>query len=154
MDFFNRYNEEQKVVNHQHGEFKNKTKDYFSKDFKGFDFDLDNKKFRYNLNNVDEVIDKQSNLSTFVKKFLNEDGSVKDYKGYHKAIYTARNADTIAKHFYEQGKADAVKDVVAKSKNINSEPRSSASGDVFIGGMKVRAISGVDSSKLTIKKKK
>jgi len=78
---------------------------------------------------------------------------VKDYTGYHKAIYAARNADTIAKHFYEQGKADAVKDVVAKSKNINNEVRQTASGDVFLNGLKVKAVSGVDSSRLKIKRK-
>ena len=154
MDFFNRYNEEQKMVANQHDDFVSDTKEYFTKDFKGFDFDIGEKKFRYGVNNVDEVIDKQSNLSTFVKKFLNEDGSVNDYKGYHKAIYAARNADTIANHFYEQGKADAVKDVMAKSKNITNEPRATASGDVYINGLKVKAINGVDSSKLKIKSKK
>jgi len=154
MDFFNRYNEEQKMVANQHDNFVSDTKNYFTNDFKGFDFNIGEKKFRYGVSNVDEVIDKQSNLSTFVKKFLNEDGSVNDYKGYHKAIYAARNADTIANHFYEQGKADAVKDVMAKSKNINNEPRAAASGDVFINGLKVKAINGVDSSKLKIKTRK
>ena len=69
-------------------------------------------------------------------------------------MYAARNADTIAQHFYEQGKADAVKDVMAKSKNISNEPRQTATGDVFIGGLKVKAVSGLDSSKLKIKTKK
>ena len=69
-------------------------------------------------------------------------------------MYAARNADTIAQHFYEQGKADAVKDVVAKSKNINTEPRTSAPTDsVYLNGLKVKAVSGVDSSKLKIKRK-
>ena len=92
-------------------------------------------------------------MNDFVKKFLDKKGNISDYKGYHKAIYAARNADTIAKHFYDQGKSDAVKDITAKSKNINNEPRSTASGDVFVNGLKVRAISGVDSSKLKFKKK-
>ena len=83
---------------------------------------LGEKRFRYNVQNP-EVADNQSNLTpNFVKKFLDEKGNVKDYEGYHKAIYAASNADTIANHFYEQGKADAIKDVTAKSKNIN-EPR-------------------------------
>ena len=124
-----------------------------SEDFEGFNFELGEKKFRYGVTNPSEVAKQQSNLSEFVKKFLNEDGSVKDYVGYHKAMYAARNVDTIANHFYEQGKADAVKNVIAKSKNISNEVRTPASeGDMFINGFKVKAISGVDSSKLKIKK--
>ena len=83
----------------------------------------------------------------------NEDGSVKDHQGYHKALYTARNADTIARHFYEQGKADATKDIAAKSKNISNEPRTTSSGEVYLNGLRVKAISGADTSKLKIKKK-
>ena len=152
-DFFNRYNEEQKIVQQRHNTFKNSTKDYFTNDFKGFDFNLGEKKFRYGVSNPNDVATNQSDLNDFVKKFLDKKGNISDYKGYHKAIYAARNADTIAKHFYDQGKADAVKDITAKSKNINTEPRSTSSGDVFINGLKVRAINGVDSSKLKIKRK-
>ena len=154
MDFFNRYNEEQKVVSQQHDAFKQNTNKFFTEEFKGFDFSLGEKKFRYGVSDANEVADKQSNLSNFVGKFLDDNGNVKDYKGYHKAIFTAQNADTIANHFYEQGKADAVKDVMAKSKNISNEARSTASGDIFIGGFKVKAISGADNSKLKIKSKK
>ena len=152
-DFFNRYNEEQKVVKQRHETFRNSTKDYFTNDFKGFDFDLGEKRFRYGVNNPSDVATNQSDLNDFVKKFLDEKGNISDYKGYHKAIYAARNADTIAKHFYDQGKSDAIKDITAKSKNINNEPRSTASGDVYINGLKVRAVNGVDSSKLKFKKK-
>ena len=154
MDFFNRYNKEQDVATQQHADFEKRTNQMFSNEFKGFEFNVGEKRFRYGVSNPQEVAKSQSNLSHFVKKFLNEDGSVKDHVGYHKAIYAAENADTIAKHFYEQGKADAVKDVVAKSKNINVESRTPASeGDVYVGGFKVKAISGVDSSKLKIQRK-
>ena len=152
-DFFNRYNEEQEIVKQRHDTFKNSTKDYFTNDFKGFDFDLGEKKFRYGVSNPSDVATNQSDLNDFVKKFLDKKGNISDYKGYHKAIYAARNADTIAKHFYDQGKSDAIKDITAKSKNINNEPRGTSSGEVFINGLKVRAINGVDSSKLKFKKK-
>ena len=152
-EFFNRYNTEQEIVKKQHNQFKTKTKDYFTKDFKGFDFELGEKKFRYNVGNAENVADAQSNLTNFVKKFLDEKGNVTDYKGYHKAIYAARNADTIANHFYEQGKADAIKNVMAKSKNPPTEARTSPPSDVFINGYKVKAISGAHSSKLKIKKR-
>ena len=151
MDFFNRYNKEQEVVNQRHNTFKDSTKKLFSEDFKGFEFNLGERKFRYGVNNPSEVADTQSNLSDFIKTFLDEEGNVNDYTGYHKAIYAARNADTIANHFYEQGKVDAIKDITAKSKNINNELRPTSSGEVFINVMKVRSISGVDSSKLKIK---
>ena len=153
MDFFNRYNKEQKVAEERHDRFVEQTNKIFSDEFKGFEFNLAEKKFHYNVQNTSNVVEKQSNLNTFVKKFLNNEGEVVDAVGYHKAMYASDNADTIANHFYEQGKADALKDVMAKSKNITNEPRPQAGGDVFVNGLKVRAISGADSSKLKFKVK-
>ena len=154
VDFFNRYNEDQQVAQQQHETFKSNTKDYFGSEFKGFDFSVGEKKFRYGIKNVNEVADTQSNITNTIKKFLDKEGNVDDVKGYHKAIYAAEHADTIASHFYEQGKADAIKDLSAKSKNINTETRSSDPGSVFVGGLKVKSISGADSSKLKIKTRK
>ena len=153
MDFFNRYNEEQKMVQEQHGRFKQRTDSFFNKEFKGFNFNVGEKKFRFKVANTTNVAKNQSDLTNLVGKFLDNKGEVKDYAGYHKAIYAAENADTIANHFYEQGKADAVKDMMAKSKNVSNEPRVTSTGDVFINGLRVKAISGVDSSKLKIKTK-
>ena len=152
-DFFNRYNEEQKVVQQQHNRFKQNTNNFFNKEFKGFNFDVGEKKFRYKVNNTDNVANNQSDLTNLVGKFLNEKGEVTDYAGYHKAIYAAENVDTIASHFYEQGKSDAIKDMTAKSKNITEDARQTAAnaGDVYINGLKVKAISGANSSKLKIK---
>ena len=155
VDFFNRYNEDEILRTKQRAEFERITKDTFNKDFEGFDFDLGEKKFRYGVKNPSEVVENQLDITHFVTKFLADDGSLKDPKGYHKAMYAARNADTIAQHFYEQGKADAVKDVVAKSKNITTEARKEGNaGSVFVNGIKVKSISGADSSKLKIKTKK
>ena len=153
-DFFNRYNEEQNVAEQQHKVFTDTTKDYFTKEFKGFDFSVGDKKFRYGVKNPSEVADNQSNINNIVKKFLNDKGDVTDVKGYHKAMYAAQNADTIAQHFYEQGKADAIRNVAAKSNNISTEARATAPSDVFVGGFKVKSISGLDSSKLKIKARK
>jgi len=152
MDFFNRYSEEQDMAQQQHEDFKSNTNKYFSEEFKGFDFNVGEKKFRYGVKSPSEVATKQSNITNTIKKFLDDKGNVKDVKGYHKAMYAADNADTIAKHFYEQGKSDATRDLIAKSKNISNEVRSTPS-DVFVGGLKVKAVSGLDSSKLRIKKK-
>jgi len=152
-DFFNRYNEEQKVIQQRHESFTNNTKKLFADEFKGFEYNVGDKAFRYNVNNKSDVAHNQSDLNNFVGKFLDKKGEIKDYRGYHKALYTANNADKIAKHFYEQGKTDAIRDVNAKSKNITNEVRATGSGEMFINGMKVKAISGVNSSKLKITRK-
>ena len=153
MDFYSKHNDEQKSAKEKHEMFKNKTKNFFDEKFKGFEFKVNEKRFRYSLNKPDDVADKQSNISNLIQKFMDDKGNVKDYEGYHKAIYMAENADTVANHFYEQGKTDAIRDINAKSKNISNEPRTTSGGDVYINGLKVKAINGVDSSKLKIKTK-
>ena len=154
MEFFNRYNQEQEIATQQHEAFINNTNEYFTDDFKGFDFEVGEKKFKYGVKNPKDVAENQSNLNNFVEKFLDNEGNVKDTKGYHKAMYAAQNIDKIVNHFYEQGKSDGIKTVVDGSKNISNEARQTGGQDIFIGGLKVRAIDGVDSSKLRIKKSK
>ena len=156
MDFFNRYNEEQDQAHQQHEAFKDNTKNYFTNEFKGFDFEVGDKKFRYGVKNPNEVADKQSNISNIVKKFLNDKGDVTDVRGYHKAMYAAENADTIAQHFYEQGKSDAIKNIAAKSNNIPLTARATApqTDEVRLGGYKVKSVSGASSSNLSIKTRK
>ena len=154
-DFFSRYNEEQKVNTAKQENFKDATSKLFNDDFKGFDFNVGEKKFRYGVKNPSAVAEQQSDITNFIGKFLNKEGEIADAKGYHKALYAARNADTIAQHFYEQGKADQVKEVVAKSKNITTEPRKTSTGSEFVNGWKVKAVNGnSSSSKLSIKKNK
>ena len=153
-DFFNRYNKQQEIAKQQHEQFQESTKQLFSDDFEGFDIKVGDKNYKYNIQNRDKVAENQSNINNLVGKFLDSDGNVNDTKGYHKAMYAADNVDRIASHFYEQGKADAVKDVMNKSKNLSDTKARSSQGDVFINGFKVKAISGADSSKLKIKTKK
>ena len=153
MEFFNRYQEDQKIAEQQHSDFKSKTNDYFTNEFKGFDFNVGKKKFRYGLQDPGKVAENQSSINNFVGKFLDESGNVKDTEGYHKAIYIASNADKIINHFYEQGRTDATKEIVSNSKNPSTEPRQTSSSE-FVNGIKVKSISGYDSSKLRIKTKK
>jgi len=158
VDFFNRYNKEseqtQKTAERQKLVFNKKTNQVFNDSFKGFDYNVGDKTYRYSVKNTDQVKDTQSDINNFVRKFLNEDNTMEDANGYHKSLFTAMNADAIARHFYEQGKADALKDTVAKSKNVNMDPRQSHSA-VEAGGIKVRVL-GDDSSsfKFKIKNKK
>jgi hypothetical protein len=154
MDFFNRYNDEQERSKETRQEFIDNTNKFFKEDFKGFDFNLGEKKVRYNVNNTEELLESQSDITKFLGMFLDDDGKVKDLNKYHKSLFAAKNIDTIANHFYEQGKADAVKNVAANSKNVNKNPRFSQPDDsIFLNGLKVKAVSGANSSKLKIKKR-
>jgi len=154
MDFFNRYNKQQETIKQSQETFKQRTNDLFNSDFKGFDYTVGDKKFRYKIKDPKAVADTQSNIENFVKRFLDKEGNIGDPAGYHKALYAAMNADKLASHFYEQGKADGVKNMVQQSKNPSADaPRQVAGGDVYVSGFKVKAISGADSSKLKIKKR-
>jgi hypothetical protein len=143
MDFFNRYNKEseenKKIADKQTNTFKLKTQQVFNDKFKGFEYNVGDKKYRFNVKNAGEVKETQSDINNFVKKFLNENNEMSDAKGYHKSLYTAMNPDAIAKHFYEQGKADAMKESVAKAKNVSMDPRQAFSND-NTSGPKVRVL--------------
>ena len=152
-DFFNRYNEEQQANVQVRDKFLQDTNSYFTNEFKGFDFNVGEKKFRYGVKDSSTVMDQQNDLTQVIGKFLDSDGNVKNQSQYHKAIFAARNADTIAQHFYEQGKADAVRNITAKSNNVSGDVRQSAPDSVFVNGFSVKAINGVDSSRLKIRKK-
>lgn len=152
-DFFSRYTEDQERNTANHEKFKANTNQLLNENFEGFDFDLGDKKFRYGVQNASQVAEKQSDISNFIGKFLGKDGMIEDTAGYHKALYAGANADKMANHFYEQGKADAIRDVVNKSNNTSSGARKAAPIDgARFGAYKVKSVSGSDSSKLKIKK--
>jgi len=158
VDFFNRYNKEseanKKIAESSKSNFLNKTNKVFNDKFKGFEYNVGDKKYRFNVNNANEVKEAQSDINNFVKKFLNEKNEMSDAAGYHKSLYTAMNADAIAKHFYEQGKADAMKNSVAKAKNVDMNPRQ-AHGQVEAGGLKVKVLGNTTSDfKFKIKNNK
>jgi hypothetical protein len=156
VDFFNRYNQEteesNKLAEKQKSIFLNKTNQVFNDQFKGFDYDVGDKKYRFNVKESDKVKEIQSDINNFVKKFLNKNNEVEDAKGYHKSLFTAMNPDAVAKHFYDQGKADAIKDSITKSKNINMDSRQ-LHGNMEAGGVKVKVLGDdVNSFKFKIKK--
>jgi len=157
IDFFNRYNKEseetQKAADEAKSNFLKKTNSVFNDKFKGFEYNIGEKKFRFNVKDANQTKETQTDINNFVKKFLNEKNEMSDAKGYHKGLFTAMNADAIANHFYEQGKADAMKDSVTKAKNVNMNPRQSH-GQIEAGGLKFKVL-GDDSSdfKFKIKQK-
>ena len=158
VDFFNRYNKESdetsKVVEKQKLTFNKKTNEVFSNEFKGFEYKVGDKRYRFNVKEAGKVKETQSDINNFVRKFLNENNEMVDAKGYHKSLFTAMNSDAIANHFYEQGKADAIKESVARAKNIDMNPRQGHEGFVNAGGIKVRALTGDNSSDFKFKIKK
>ncbi len=158
MDFFNRYNKEseekQQAQKKMRSTFNKQTESLFNNKFKGFEYNVGDKRFRVNVKDVEGLKGEQRDMNNFIEKFLNKDGSIINASEYHKSIYTASNADAIAKHFYEQGRADAIKDSVAKSKNINMQPRQGHKG-FEAGGVKVKVLGNNSSDfKFKIKNKK
>ena len=154
VDFYNKYNQEQaansEIQKRQFEHFQKSTNNVFNDNFKGFDFNVGDKTYRYNINNVQDVKTYQSDIINFVGEFLDENSMMRDAKGYHKALYTGRNIDKIVKHFYDQGKADAIKETTMSAKNIDMSPRKAAPV-VDASGVKVRVLGGDDISGLKFK---
>ena len=156
VDFFNRYNDEQdqsqKVQDHQASIFKNETSKVFNPNFKGFEYKVGEKRYRFNVKDANKIKTEQSDISNFVKRFLNKNNEMQDATGYHKSLFTAMNPDIVANHFYEQGRADAIKQSVKSAKNIKMDPRSGHQ-QIEAGGIKAKVISGDNLSGLKLKLK-
>jgi len=152
VDFFNRYEQNTKVAEENLEVFQEKTNQVFNDTFKGFEYNVGEKRFRLNIGDADKIKNTQSDINNFVNKFTNKDThQITNAKGYHKSLFTAMNPDLVANHFYQQGKADAIKDSMAKAKNVDMSPRQQHGETVEAGGMKVRAISGNNSSDFKVK---
>jgi hypothetical protein len=158
VEFYNDYKQDQEsrsqIAEQQRSIFKEKTNELFTNEFKGFDFKVGDNKYRFKVKDVNSVKESQSDINTLVSKFVNESNEMEDAAGYHKALFTAMNADAVANHFYEQGRADALKTQMAKSKNIDMNPRSGHEKVTTTSGMQVRAITGDNLDRLKIKIKK
>mgnify|MGYP003628391260 CR=1 FL=1 len=156
VDFFNRYTKENEAATQlaekQSQTFLNKTEGVFNNDFKGFDYQVGDKKFRFKVKDAPTIKETQSDINNFVKKFLDKDNQMSDAAGYHKGLFTAMNADSIANHFYEQGKADAMKTSMSNSKNVQMGARGVHEDVKTSNGWAVRSVdSGGSDSKLKIK---
>jgi hypothetical protein len=151
MEYYNNSKQQSEEYNNLQKEFIEKTNKVFNDNFKGFDFKVGENKYRFKVDNTEKVKQYQSDISNFINEFLGDDGAVADASGYHKALFAAKNADKIANHFYEQGRADAVKEAAKQAKNINMDPRSDNSTIKTEYGDKIRVVSGNSSDKLRIK---
>ena len=157
VEFYNTYKQEQatnsEIQKQQLERFQKSTDSVFNNNFKGFDFNVGEKTYRYNIKDVQNVKEYQSDISNFIGEFLDNKNMMQDAKGYHKALYAGKNIDKIVKHFYDQGKADAVRESAVSAKNIDMSPRTAAPV-VDTGGKKFRVLSGDDSSSLKFKIRK
>lgn len=159
VEFFNRYNKESeetaKVAERQAKRFKAESDKVFNKDFQGFDYKVGEKTYRFKVKDAEQIKNTQGDINNFIKKFLNEKNEMSDAKGYHKSLFTAMNADQVAQHFYEQGKADAMKDSMARTKNVDMNPRGTHEKVTTANGWTIRAVNDAEStSKLKVKFKK
>ena len=130
--------------------FDQKSDEVFSKEFKGFEFDIDDKKIVFSPGSAAELRKAHSTPMNFINKFLDESGLMKDAAGYHKALSIAMNPEKFAKFFYEQGQADATEDVLRKTKNINMSERR-APEVTNKGGMQVKAVAPDSGRSLKIR---
>ena len=151
VEFYNDYRTSQESTQKQRSIFEQKTNDLFTNEFKGFEYKIGDLKYRYNVKDIDKVKNTQADINTLVSKYVNDNNEMTDAKGYHKALFTAMNSDAIANHFYEQGKADAIKNQMQTSKNIDMAPRGSHEKVTTNSGMQVKAISGDDMGRLRFK---
>ena len=151
MEYYNNSKQQSEEYNNLQKQFIEKTNKVFNDNFKGFDFKVGENKYRFKVDNTEKVKQYQSDISNFINEFLDDNGAVNDAAGYHKALFAAKNADKIANHFYEQGRADAIKDAAKDAKNINMDPRADNSIIKTKQGDKIRVVSGNSSDKLRIK---
>ncbi len=155
VDFFNRYTKDSEEAAKKAEHFNKETNKIFTNKFEGFDYNLGEKKYRFKVKDANKIKESQSDINNFLKKFLNEKGAMSDAKGYHKSLFTAMNPDQVAQHFYEQGKADALKDSITKSKNVDMNPRGAHEKFTAANGVTYRVLNpGESSSKLRVKLKK
>lgn len=142
-----RQEESQKL---QRQTFEEKTRKLFNDDFEGFEFKVGEKSLKYKPKSVEEVVKTNSDLNNFIKKHLDDNGNLKDAKAYHTALTMAMNPESFAAFFYEQGKADAVNEVVAGGKNVDMAVRKGV--DSQKPGSKFRVLDDGSSSGLKIKR--
>tara|TARA_R110001632_G_scaffold78969_2_gene176995 strand:+ start:4040 stop:5203 length:1164 start_codon:yes stop_codon:yes gene_type:complete len=154
---YNKYQEESKknkeIQDNQRAVFDEKTRKLFNDDFKGFEFNVGEKSLVYQPKDSKDVMDKNSNLNNFISKHIDEKGSLKSAADYHRAMDIAMNPEKYAKFFYDQGKSDAVNEVVKDGKNINMDVRSKVDSSTTGTKFKVLQDSGNFSSGLKIKKR-
>ena len=152
VELYNNNQEALKEAERVREDFTLKTNKVFNDEFKGFDFKVGENKYRFKIDNPLKLKESQSDFKNFAGLFMDKDQTVINKPlEYHKALYVGANADKIANHFYEQGRADAIKEAAKQAKNIDMQPRVDNSSISTQTGQKIKVVSGNSSDKLRIK---
>ena len=131
--------------------FNQKTDEVFGNEFKGFEFNINNKKLSFAPGDAAELKKNQATPANFINKFLDENGLIKDAAGYHRSLAIAMNPERFAKFFYEQGQSDAIEGTMKGIKNINMSERKSSEASVSPSGMQVKAVNPDSGRSLKIR---
>ena len=151
LEYYNTSKQQQERSTLAQKDFLKETNKVFNEEFKGFDFKVGENKYRVKIDDPAKIKESQLDIKNFLNNYSDKSGKFKDIGSYHKAIYAAQNADKLANHFYEQGRADAIRESAKKAKNINMDPRQEASSITTKSGDRIRVVSGDSSDKLRIK---
>ena len=152
---FKQYTQQAKTIEEENTRkrqwFDQKTNDVFNGEFKGFEFNVNDKKFTFAPGDANELKKNQATPQTFINKFLDEQGLMKDASGYHRSLAIAMNPEKFAKFFYEQGMSDATDDVTRKIKNINMSDRKTPEVGKSTDGFQVKAVNPDSGRNLKIR---
>jgi hypothetical protein len=131
--------------------FNQKTDEVFNGEFKGFEFDVNDRKITFNPGEANELKRNQSTPANFINKFLDEQGLIKDAAGYHKSLAVAMNPEKFARFFYEQGKTDATEGTMKGIKNIQMSENRAPQVTKSMDGMQVKAVNPDSGKSLKIR---
>ena len=133
--------------------YDSKTLEVFTPEFKGFEFNMGEETITFSPSSLDELKKSALNPGGWATKYLDDDGFLKDSKGFHRSVAIAQNPEKFAKFFYEQGKAEATDDVMRKTKNINMSERKTPEV-TSKGGMQIKSLGSDSGRGLKIRSKK
>ena len=108
--------EEESVV--KRNKFVSTTESIFNDSFKGFETKIGEESFVVRPTDVSKTKEAQMDIRNFQAKFFDENENLVDPIGYHKALYFGMNADKIAEHYFNLGKASQAEIEEKESKNI------------------------------------
>ena len=152
---YKQYTKQAKTIEEENerkrGWFNQKTDEVFNGEFKGFEFNVDDRKITFSPGDANELKKNQSTPANFINKFLDEQGLIKDAVGYHRSLAIAMNPEKFAKFFYEQGKSDATEGTMKGIKNINMSERRAPEVTKPMDGIQVKAVNPDSGRSLKIR---
>jgi hypothetical protein len=157
-DNYKQYTKQAKTIDEENERkrnwFNQKSDEVFNKEFKGFEFNVNDKRITFNPGDANELKKAQATPANFINKFLDEQGLIKDASGYHRSLAIAMNPEKFAKFFYEQGQSDATEGTMKNIKNIQMSANRAPEVTKSTDGMQVKAINPDSGKSLKIRSMK